>query len=143
MRIATTAALALLLAGCSSGKDPEAGPTARDSDVATLTDENFEAAVLRSNRPVLVDFWAAWCRPCLDMKPAVRAAAAEFRGRLVVGELDVEANAFTAEKFGVETLPALVLFRDGEAVRRFDGPQTRESLAREIEPLLDAPANGD
>ena len=134
MRPVTTAAFVLTLAGvagCGPETAPRAGPAA--SQVVTLTDENFEELVLGSDRPVLVDFWAAWCRPCLDMKPAVREIAAEFRGRAVVGELDAEANAFTAGKYGVRSFPTLLLFRDGRPVARLEGPKTTEELARALE----------
>jgi thioredoxin 1 len=145
MRLATTAALVLAcagVAGCGANTSDPPNAGTPPSDVVTLTDENFDAAVVKSRDPVLVDFWAAWCRPCLDMKPAVRAAAAELRGRAVVGEIDTEANAFTAQKYGVETLPALLLFQDGEVVGRFEGPRTRETLVEDVERTLATPTEG-
>lgn len=146
MRPATTAFFVLTLAGlggCDVEPSPQSSPATPASDVVTLTDENFEARVLKSREPVLVDFWAAWCRPCLDMKPAVRATAADLRGRAVVGEVDVDANAFTAQKYGIEALPVLVLFFNGEAVRRFEGPQSQETLTREIKGVLAARGEGE
>lgn len=129
--------LVALLAGCGSeGEVPDRRPGRSPSAVVTVTDVDFAREVLASSKPVLVDFWAAWCRPCLDMKPAVEAVAAEYAGRATVAEVDVDANAFTAEKYDVRSLPTLLLFQEGRLVERFEGPQAREDLARALDRVV-------
>lgn len=131
---------ALVLAGCDSeGEVPGRPQSQSPSAVVTVTDADFAREVLESSKPVLVDFWAAWCRPCLEMKPAVEAVAAEYAGRATVVQVDVDANAFTAEKYDVRSLPTLLLFRGGRLVERIDGPQSREDLARALDRVV-APA---
>ena len=95
-----------------------------------LTDENFENEVLNSDQPVLVDAWAQWCQPCVEMKPTIRTLAAEFAGKVKVGALDVDANAFVAEKYGIERYPTLIVFIDGQEAKRIEGVKTRDELSR-------------
>jgi len=83
-------------------------------DVVQVTDQNFEATVGASQQPVLVDFWATWCAPCKMLKPIVEELAAEYKGRVTLAELDVDANPNTASKFGVLSIPTLILFRGGK-----------------------------
>jgi thioredoxin 1 len=84
-------------------------------DVITGTDVNFEAEVLQSPLPVLVDFWAAWCGPCRMIAPAVDKIAADFKGRLKVVKVDVDQNMKSAERYGVMSIPTLILFKAGKA----------------------------
>lgn len=103
---------------------------AEDSVVPVqLTDENFEREVLKSDEPVLVDMWAQWCQPCIELKPTLRKLAADFAGEVKVGELDVDANAFIAEKYGIDRYPTLIIFRDGQEVESLVGLQTRDELS--------------
>ena len=127
-----------LLAGCNDGTGPEAprAGTQKNARVLVLTDKNFEREVLDSPQPVLVDFWAAWCRPCLEMKPVIRELAEEYAGRLKIGQLNTENNPFTTAKYEIEAVPALLLFRDGELVERVSGHQTRGDLVRLLESAL-------
>ena len=128
---------ALVLAGCGSEWEaPNRPQSPSPSAVVTVTDAGFAREVLESPKPVLVDFWAVWCRPCLEMKPAVEAVAAEYAGRATVAQVNVDANAFTAEKYDVRSLPTLLLFRGGRLVERFDGPQSRENLARALDRVV-------
>lgn len=85
------------------------------SDVVAGTDANFEAEVLQSPLPVLVDFWAAWCGPCRMMAPVVDKIAADFKGRLKVVKVDVDQNMKSAERYGVMSIPTLILFKAGKA----------------------------
>lgn len=101
-----------------------------------LTDENFGREVLDSPQPVLVDFWAAWCQPCLEMKPVIRELAEQYAGRLTIGQLNIEDNPFTTAKYEVEVVPALLLFRDGELVERINGHRTKGELVRLLERAL-------
>ena len=130
-----------LLAGCNGDTKldaPRAG-TRENGRVLVLTDKNFEREVLDSPRPVLVDFWAAWCQPCLEMKPVIRELAEEYAGRLKIGQLNTENNPFTTAKYEIETVPALLLFRDGELVERVNGRQPRDDLVRLLESALAHP----
>ena len=83
-----------------------------------FTSENFEAEVLKSEVPVLVDFYADWCGPCKRMAPIVEQLAAEYEGRLKVGKMDVDANTDIAVKYGIMSIPTLIIFKNGEIFRR-------------------------
>lgn len=100
---------ALLLAGCGEGAPAGAKPI-------TLTAENFNAEVLQSDKPVLVDFWAAWCAPCRRIAPFVDQLAAEYQGRAKIGKVDVDRQKTLAVRFRIEVLPTLLIFADGKVV---------------------------
>lgn len=97
-----------------------------------ITDANFEEVVLKSDKPVLVDFWATWCGPCIMMAPVIDELAGEFADTAVVGKLDVDANRATAAKFGVMSIPTLILFKGGEAVDKVVGVSAKNVLAEKI-----------
>ena len=106
--------------------------------IPTVTDDGFTAAVLESDRPVLVDFTAAWCPPCRVMKP-VLAELADERDDLRVVQLDVDADQRTAAEYGVLSMPTFILFRDGREVQRLVGARPKRRLEAELEAAL-APA---
>lgn len=95
----------------------------------TLSDADFDDRVRRSDRPVLVDFWATWCPPCRFMEPVLQSLAEEYADRVTIAKLDVDANPRTAEAFGVQSIPTLILFQRGEPVQRLVGAQPRDLLA--------------
>jgi thioredoxin 1 len=80
----------------------------------TFTDDNFEAEVIKSDIPVLIDFWAAWCGPCRMIAPIVEELAVEYEGKFKIGKLDVDENQQTAIKYGVRSIPTVLLIKDGE-----------------------------
>ena len=82
-----------------------------------LTNENFDAEVLQSEQPVLVDFWATWCGPCMMLGPIVAEVAAEYAGRVKVGKVNVDNAPELAARYGITSIPALLLFRKGEVAR--------------------------
>jgi thioredoxin 1 len=91
------------------------------ADVMTLTDENFQNEVLGSKEPVLVDFWAAWCGPCRAVAPIVDQLAAEHKGKLKVGKLDIDAHQNVPQKYGVMSIPTLLLFKNGQVADQIVG----------------------
>jgi len=105
-------------------------------NVVQVTDQNFETTVGASQQPVLVDFWATWCAPCKMLKPVVEELATEYAGRVTLAELDVDANPNTASKFGVLSIPTLILFRGGKPTQRIVGYQPKASLRQKIDAVL-------
>ncbi len=104
--------------------------------VLTFGDSNFTAEVLRSRTPVLVEFWATWCGPCKLIAPTVDAIAAQYAGRLKVGRIDVDRNAETADRYGVDGYPTLLLFENGAVVGQLVGVAGRNEIARMIDSHL-------
>jgi thioredoxin 1 len=101
-----------------------------------VSDATFENEVLKSNLPILVDFWAEWCMPCKALAPAVDAIAREYDGKLKVCKLDVDANVNTTMQFQVMGIPTLILFKDGKAVERAAGLISKEKMIAKLKPHL-------
>ena len=93
-----------------------------------ITVQNFEEEVLRSDKPVLVDFWATWCGPCRMLAPTIATIAEEKAGVLKVGKVDVDQEPELARRFGIMSIPTLILFKDGKAVKQTMGFQPKEAL---------------
>jgi len=104
--------------------------------VQTMTDSNFETTIKTATVPVLVDFWAEWCQPCLRLGPAVDGLAAEFDGKLIVAKMNVDENPMTPSRFGVRSIPMLILFKDGKAVDQSLGLVPKEALKKMVTPHL-------
>ncbi|MCL4390188.1 MAG: thioredoxin [Patescibacteria group bacterium] len=102
----------------------------------TLTDQNFEEQVLKATTPVLVDFYADWCGPCKMMAPIIDQIAGEYESKLVVGKLDVDANQQTAQKYGVMSIPTLIIFKAGQPAKQLVGYQGKEALVKEINNII-------
>ncbi len=101
-----------------------------------VTDQEFEASVLKSEKPVLVDFWATWCGPCHMIAPHVKAIAEEYDGVLGVAKLDIDENPMTPGRYGVIGIPTLMLFKDGEVVARLTGALPKDRILAQIQPHL-------
>lgn len=81
-----------------------------------ITDENFETEVLKSDKPVLVDFWATWCGPCRMIAPIIEDLAGEYEGKVVIGKMDVDSNQMAPLKYGIRSIPTILIFKGGEMV---------------------------
>ena len=102
----------------------------------TLTDANFQKEVLENSQPVLVDFWADWCGPCHMIAPAIEEIAADFEGRAKVGKLDVDANGKIAGQYGIRSIPAILLFKDGQVVDQVIGVAPKSELTNKLNDLI-------
>lgn len=102
----------------------------------TITDQNFDSEVIKSDKPVLVDFWAVWCGPCIVQGPIVEEVGKSMAGKAKVGKLNVDENPLIAQKYGVMSIPTLMVFKSGTVVRQFIGVQSKEVLMGELNKLI-------
>ena len=101
-----------------------------------ITDATFEEVVLKSDKPVLVDFWAAWCGPCRMVAPIIDQISEEYAGKAVIGKVDVDANQEFAAKYGVRNIPTVFVFQNGEVVGRQVGVAPKNTYTEAIDALL-------
>jgi len=97
-----------------------------------VTDSNFEAEVLKSDKPVLIDFWAVWCGPCKMIAPTVEEIAKEYDGRLKVCKLDVDSNPQTAMKYGIRSIPTLLIIKGGQVAEQMVGAVPKRQMLEKI-----------
>jgi len=102
----------------------------------TLTDANFQAEVLQSAQPVLVDFWAEWCGPCRMLGPVIEKIAAVNAGRVVVGKMNVDENPNTPQTYGVQGIPTVIFFKNGEVAKQLVGYQAQDKIQKAIDELF-------
>ena len=110
------------------------------ANVTEVTDQEFETSVIKSERPVLVDFWAPWCGPCRAIAPIVEELAGEYQGKVEFAKLNTDDNQRTAMKYGIMAIPTLVLFRGGNEVARVTGVQSKQNLKKTIDSVVGAAA---
>ena len=106
------------------------------SKEAVFTDSNFQTEVLASPTPVLVDFWAEWCAPCRALAPVVEKIATVNAGKLKVGKLNVDENPTTAQQFGIQGIPTLLVFKGGKVANQIVGFQPQSNIQRAIDEVL-------
>jgi len=109
-----------------------------ESRFITLTEDNFEREVLKSEQPVLVDFWADWCAPCHRIAPAIEELAHEFDGSATIAKLNVDEEPELARRYGIRSIPSLLLFRSGEVVDRIAGVRPKRVLSEKLAELVAA-----
>jgi thioredoxin 1 len=101
-----------------------------------FTDQNFDELVLKSDKPVVVDFWAEWCGPCRMLAPVVEELAEEFKGSALIGKLNVDENAEVSMRYGIRSIPTLLFFKNGELVDKQVGVVPKNVLAEKIKKYL-------
>ena len=102
----------------------------------TLTDANFQAEVLQSKQPVLVDFWAEWCGPCRMLGPVIEKISGANAGRISVGKMNVDENPNTPQKYGIQGIPTVIFFKAGEVAKQLVGYQAQEKIQKVIDELF-------
>lgn len=102
----------------------------------TFTDQNFEAEVLKSDVPVVVDFWAEWCMPCRVVSPIIEELAGEYEGKVKVGKLNVDQNSHMAQHYGVMSIPSIIIFKGGQPVKTMIGAQNKDNYKSSIDQTL-------
>ncbi len=101
-----------------------------------VTESNFEELVLKSDKPVLLDFWAEWCGPCRVIAPYVKEISEEFEGKAVVGKVDVDSNPGISAKYGIRNIPTILFIKDGEVADKQVGAVPKKNLAEKLNALL-------
>jgi len=124
----------------AGGKAPVCGrcgaALAAPAHPVVVTDANFSSTVGGTDLPVLLDLWAAWCGPCRMIAPVIEQLAAELSGRAVVGKLDVDHNPATASRFGVQSIPTLLILKNGREVDRLIGLQSKDAILRKLNVVM-------
>ena len=102
----------------------------------TVNGNNFDTEVLKSTKPVLVDFWAPWCGPCQAMGPVIKELADQFQSKAVVAKIDVDNNPELAARYGIQSIPTLMIFQNGQVVDQMVGSISKKALAQKLEQQL-------
>lgn len=106
------------------------------TDPVEFTDENFESEVIKSDKPVLVDFWAEWCAPCHMVSPIVEEVGRDYADKLKVGKLNVDQNSKTAAHYGIMSIPSLLIFKEGKVVDQIIGAVPKNHLKEKVDRIL-------
>lgn len=104
--------------------------------ILEITDANFDQTVLKSDRPVIIDFWAAWCGPCRALAPIVDEVAKQYGGKIVVGKMDVDKNTATPQRYGVRGIPTLLVFKGGQVREQIVGYVPKETIEKALDKNL-------
>ncbi|MBD3288742.1 thioredoxin [candidate division KSB1 bacterium] len=106
------------------------------ANLLQVTESNFDDEVLSSDVPVLIDFWAVWCGPCKMVSPIVEELASEYAGKLKVGKCDVDSNQSIAVKYGIRSIPTLLIFKDGEVAQQLIGASPKHVIKSKVDEVL-------
>jgi thioredoxin 1 len=106
------------------------------TDPVEFTDDNFESEVIKSDKPVLVDFWAEWCAPCHMVSPIVQEIGRDYADKLKVGKLNVDQNSKTASHYGIMSIPSLLIFKEGKVVDQIIGAVPKNHLKEKVDKIL-------
>ena len=101
-----------------------------------FTDDNFQEEVLNADQPVLVDFWAEWCGPCRALGPVIDELSSEYEGKAKIGKLDIDNNRDAAMKYGIQSIPSIIIFKSGEVINTFVGISPKDELAGAIDAAM-------
>ena len=104
--------------------------------IVEVTDGNFDQTVLKSEQPVMIDFWAAWCGPCKALAPIVDEVATAYNGKVIVGKMDVDSSPVTPQRYGVRGIPTLLIFKDGQVKDQIVGYVSRETIEKALNKLV-------
>jgi len=105
-------------------------------NVVEITDKNFEQEVTKSDIPVLVDFWAAWCGPCRAIAPVIEELANEYAGKIKIGKCNVDENPITPSRYGIRAIPTLIFFKNGSVVEQITGAVAKSQIAAVIDRIV-------
>ena len=100
--------------------------------IMEVTDANFDQAVLKSEQPVMIDFWAAWCMPCKHLAPVVDEVAAAYNGKVKVGKMDIDSSPVTPQRYGIRGIPTLLIFKNGQVKEQIVGNVAREEIEKAL-----------
>lgn len=106
------------------------------SSVLILTDANFDSEIKKATTPMLVDFWAPWCGPCKAVAPVLEELAGEYQGRIIIAKMNVDENQATPARFGVRSIPNMVIIKNGEEAGRIVGSRPKSDLKAALDPLI-------
>jgi thioredoxin 1 len=101
-----------------------------------INDANFEELVIKSDKPIMVDFWAAWCAPCMMIAPVIEEIANEYEGKATVGKVDVDASMNVAAKYGIRSIPTVFFFKDGRVVDKQIGAASKQVYTNKLDAIL-------
>ena len=104
-------------------------------DVLEFTDDSFDEDVVQSDLPVLVDFWAEWCQPCHMLAPTIEELAGDYKGKVKVGKVNTDENREVSVKYGISAIPTIILFQDGEVIKKFVGLTSKDQFEAALQDL--------
>ena len=106
------------------------------ADIADVTDQNFEEEILKSDLPVVIDFWAEWCAPCKAISPIIEGLAEKYGDRVKIVKMDIDSNQNTPGQYGIRAIPTILMFKNGEVVEQLQGARSKKDFEAAIEKLL-------
>ena len=106
------------------------------AEIVDVTDQNFESEILKSDKPVIIDFWAEWCAPCKQIAPVIKDLAEQYGDRVKIAKMDIDSNPSTPGQYGIRAIPTVLSFKDGQVVDQLQGVRPKADFEAAIEKLL-------